>query len=200
MKTTVSNLTTKEKIVRVAMDIIAKEGFQKITVRKIAAKAGVNIAAVNYHFGSKDAVINEALRQVTDELKNTFQHLNTINEDAETKLTIFINDYSKLMLDYPDIIRNMISQAIYNKPLDQHAEYMGFLHTQGIDLIKQTIRQIRPELDDHCLSLKTLHLMSSLSYHILLGEQISLLMGLDLYDEETFQMHTRILLENVCRH
>lgn len=199
MKTAVNNLTTKEKIIRVAMDIIAEEGFQNITVRKIAAKAGVNIAAVNYHFGSKDAVINEALRHVTDELKKTFKHLNAINEDPETKLSIFINSYTEIMLDYPDIIRNMISHAIHNRPLDQHTEYMGFLYSEGINLIKETIGQIRPDLDDHFLSIKTLHLLSSLSFHILLGEQISVLMGVDLSNEKTYNMHTQIVLENVCR-
>lgn len=51
-------LSTKQKILQAAMDIIAAEGLEKTTVRKIAARAGVNIAAVNYHFGGKDAVIN----------------------------------------------------------------------------------------------------------------------------------------------
>lgn len=199
MKSQLDSLTTKEKIVRVAMDIIAEEGFQNITIRKISAKAGVNVAAINYHFGSKDAVINEALKAVTDQLKNTFEYLKAGNESEKTKLAIFVEKYTDVMLKYPDILKNMIDHAIHNKPLDEQVEYLTYLKTEGIELIKQTIGQILPDQDDYLLYLKTLHLVSGLSFPFLMGEQIKVLMGVDLYKQEVRQMHTKILLENVCR-
>jgi AcrR family transcriptional regulator len=199
MKTQKDSLTTKEKIIRVAMDIIAQEGFQNITVRKIATQAGVNVAAINYHFGSKDAVISEALKTVTDELKSTFEYLKASNERAETKLAAFINSYTNIMLNYPDIIKNMIYHAINNKPLDGHAEYLKFLKIEGIELIKQTIGQIRPDQEDYILYLKTLNLVSGLSFPFLMGEQTKEVMGIDFHNREIGQMHTKILLENICR-
>ncbi|MDD4238237.1 MAG: TetR/AcrR family transcriptional regulator [Desulfotomaculaceae bacterium] len=199
IKSQFDSLTTKEKIIRVAMDIIAEEGFQNITIRKIAAKAGVNVAAINYHFGSKDAVINEALKTVTDQLKNTFEYLKASNEIGETRLAIFVEKYTDIMLKYPDIIKNMINHAIHSKPLDEQVEYLTYLKTEGIEAIKQTIGQIRPDQDDYLLYLKTLHLVSGLSFPFLMGEQINVLMGVDFYNQEIRQMHTKILLENVCR-
>ncbi|MDD3655009.1 MAG: TetR/AcrR family transcriptional regulator [Desulfotomaculaceae bacterium] len=194
-----NTLTTKEKIIRVVMNIIAEDGFQNITIRKIAARAGVNVAAINYHFGSKDAVINEALRTVTSQLRNTFQFLKESNESGETRLARFINDYTDIMLRYPDIIKNVIYQQIHHKQLDEQAEYVTFLQTEGIELIKQSIRQIRPELNESSLHLKTLHLVSSISFPILMGEQVKEIMGVDLLDGEIRQMHTKVILENVCR-
>lgn len=76
MENQLNGLSTKERIIRVTMDMIAEEGLQNITIRKIAARAGVNVAAVNYHFGSKDVLINEALRNVIDQLKSAFEYLN----------------------------------------------------------------------------------------------------------------------------
>jgi AcrR family transcriptional regulator len=45
------------------LDLGVYQGFQNITIRKTAAGAGVNAAAVNDHPGSKDAVIIVKLRQ-----------------------------------------------------------------------------------------------------------------------------------------
>lgn len=194
-----NTLTTKEKIIRVVMDIIAEEGFQNLTIRKIAARAGVNVAAINYHFGSKDAVINEALKTVTDQLKNTFEFLKTRNESGETRLALFINNYTDIMSEYPDIIKNVIYHQIHNKQLDEQVEYVTFLRTEGIELIKHTIEQIRPELNEHILYLKTLHLVSSISFPILMGEQVKEIMGVDLFNREIRQIHTKVLLENVIR-
>jgi AcrR family transcriptional regulator len=43
------------------VDVIAREGWEAVTVRKIAARAGVNFALVNYHFGSKTNVMVAAI-------------------------------------------------------------------------------------------------------------------------------------------
>lgn len=44
------------------MELFAEKGYEKTSVRDLAAAAGVNVAAVNYHFGSKDALYYECLR------------------------------------------------------------------------------------------------------------------------------------------
>lgn len=49
-----NDLNTKEKIFRAAVSVFAAKGYATATVREICARAGVNIAAVNYHFGSKE--------------------------------------------------------------------------------------------------------------------------------------------------
>lgn len=47
----------RERILSAAVPLFAESGFDAVGVRAIAAAARVNIAAVNYHFGSKDALI-----------------------------------------------------------------------------------------------------------------------------------------------
>lgn len=46
--------TTKEKIIQAASDIFSAKGYHSATTQDICEQAGVNIAAVNYHFGGKD--------------------------------------------------------------------------------------------------------------------------------------------------
>lgn len=53
-----SEISTKDRILDAAEELFAEEGFAT-SLRAITASAGVNLAAVNYHFGSKDALIQE---------------------------------------------------------------------------------------------------------------------------------------------
>jgi len=57
---------TKLALINAAGKLFADKGFEGTSVRAIAEEAGANIAAVNYHFGSKENLYTEALRYVVD--------------------------------------------------------------------------------------------------------------------------------------
>ncbi|MDB5429537.1 MAG: TetR family transcriptional regulator [Caulobacter sp.] len=59
---------TKNLVFNAAERLFALNGFQNVSVRDITAEAGVNLASVNYHFGSKDALLFEIFRRRTVEL------------------------------------------------------------------------------------------------------------------------------------
>lgn len=54
--------STRERILAVARRKFAEKGFRTTTVAEICRGAGANIAAVNYHFGGKEALYREAWR------------------------------------------------------------------------------------------------------------------------------------------
>jgi len=49
---------TKERILDAAEDLFAEQGFAGASLRAVTRTAGVNLAAVNYHFGSKEALFH----------------------------------------------------------------------------------------------------------------------------------------------
>lgn len=49
--------STKARIIEAAEHLFADSGIAATSLRHITARAGVNLAAVNYHFGSRDALI-----------------------------------------------------------------------------------------------------------------------------------------------
>lgn len=53
---------TRERLLRAASELFAATGLHGATVRDIAGAAGANVAAANYHFGSKEALYLEVLR------------------------------------------------------------------------------------------------------------------------------------------
>jgi AcrR family transcriptional regulator len=67
---------TRTSILDAAERLYADRGFADVTLRDIVAAAGVNLAAVNYHFGSKDELIAELF--VTRSLATTRERLNEL--------------------------------------------------------------------------------------------------------------------------
>lgn len=59
---------TKLAVFAAAERLFALHGFAAVSVRDITAAAGVNLASVNYHFGSKDAPLFEIFRRRTAEM------------------------------------------------------------------------------------------------------------------------------------
>jgi len=53
---------TREKLLAAASDVFVDKGFRDATVAEICRRAGANISAVNYYFGSKEALYQEAWR------------------------------------------------------------------------------------------------------------------------------------------
>ena len=66
--TDTNEAATKAAVFAAAERLFALHGFQNVSVRDITAEAGVNLASVNYHFGSKDALLFEIFRRRTGEL------------------------------------------------------------------------------------------------------------------------------------
>ncbi|WP_018413378.1 TetR/AcrR family transcriptional regulator [Methyloversatilis thermotolerans] len=54
---------TQLRIMDAAQSLFAAHGFEATSMRMITTTAGVNLAAVNYHFGSKDALVQAVLRR-----------------------------------------------------------------------------------------------------------------------------------------
>jgi AcrR family transcriptional regulator len=57
----------REALIEGAKTCLKEKGYSRTTARDIATAAGVSLAAIGYHFGSKEALMNEAMGQALDE-------------------------------------------------------------------------------------------------------------------------------------
>lgn len=99
-----AHFSTKERILSAAEDLFAQFGFAGTSLRQVTNHAEVNIAAVNYHFGSKENLVAEVFRRRLDELSG--KRLAALSEatqqhpgELEPILAAFIEPALALTLD-----------------------------------------------------------------------------------------------------
>jgi len=74
---------TKERILDSAEYFFARKGFHNTSLRAITGRAGVNLAAVNYHFGSKEALLEAVFeRRLVPLNRVRRQNLEVVRETA----------------------------------------------------------------------------------------------------------------------
>jgi len=58
-------LSTKEKIMNVAIDLFSESGYDKVSMRDIAGVVGINVASIYNHFPSKNSILESILEDYT---------------------------------------------------------------------------------------------------------------------------------------
>ncbi|WP_371185400.1 TetR/AcrR family transcriptional regulator [Thalassotalea maritima] len=77
-------MDTKTKILNAAEILFAENGFTSTSLREITSEADVNLAAVNYHFGSKKELIKALMKRYLDELSEPLvASLKQVNEQQQ---------------------------------------------------------------------------------------------------------------------
>jgi len=88
---------TRMRLLDAAREVFSQHSFQGATVREISRRAEANVAAVNYHFGSKDGLLAEALNFAQ------LAALQKANVEAaecpKIRLRMFLCDFMLMLLD-----------------------------------------------------------------------------------------------------
>ena len=80
-----SQTDTRQRIIDAAEQLFAEKGFNNTTMRAITGLAEVNLAAVNYHFGSKEFLLQEVFeRHILPLNKERRLRLEAVRAEART--------------------------------------------------------------------------------------------------------------------
>ena len=79
---------TKEQILNVAEKLFAEKGFAGTTLRGVIREAEVNIAAVHYHFGSKEKLFSAVVRRVAKQIIQAQQQQLKDYENREQPISV----------------------------------------------------------------------------------------------------------------
>ena len=92
----------REIIITTAMNLFGQKGFDGTSVREIAAGADVNLAMINYYFGSKEKLFESVVEYKASFLKGVLEELvnNKLLSQIE-KIDIVIDSYIERMFQSP---------------------------------------------------------------------------------------------------
>ncbi|MFT5041918.1 MAG: AcrR family transcriptional regulator [Hyphomicrobiaceae bacterium] len=113
-------ITTRERLLETAARLFAERGKDGVSIRDIAAEAGVRHGGINYHFRSKDELYNEALMRFGPAAVQTVltQELPTglSPEAAKSVFTKMIRELVKVEVQQLDPIAAGLFRAEISNP------------------------------------------------------------------------------------
>jgi AcrR family transcriptional regulator len=181
-------------IINATIECIEKYGIQGTTNRKIAEMAGVNNAAINYYFRSKDALIRRCM-QITLENAFDFKDFENLPGDtAQQRCAAIFDDLVTGGLNYPGLTRSHFYELLTEGKYDSIAveklnEFVGDLardlEGRGVDLDAQ-------ELQLACVQITTAVMMAILAPRLFAAK-----FGIDMSDEKNRQRFVQRLVERL---
>ncbi|QSF47263.1 TetR/AcrR family transcriptional regulator [Paenibacillus tianjinensis] len=140
-----SEKDTKQTILDATVELIRENGFGCATLRNIAAKADINLALVNYYFGSKDHLLGAAVRVLVSTFNDAFQVLEDDLLPPRERLKEFFIRYITNLERYPGLAKQMLDQR--HVILGSHDEYARYCKMMRIEKILAALQEITGEQD-----------------------------------------------------
>lgn len=123
----------RQRLINAAISVFGECGFRGATTRRIADEAGVNEVTIFRLFGSKSALLEEAVRQ--SEMRNLHPaHAELPEEpgDPEAELEAWARDHWRAMRERRSVIRKMMGE------IEEHPEISACM-TEGWDRMRNNV-------------------------------------------------------------
>jgi len=176
----------KTRILNVIIDSLNKqEDLTLLTVRQIAKMADVNIALINYYFGSKDLLIQEAVSTVMESYTTSlFQNQQGVSSKQR-------------IIDFVINIGDFSFQNYYlSKFAIQHDMLSGSTSTSSILMIplREYYKNSKNDLELKLLSLQIIVPIQSIFLH---ADKISGFLYVDIFNKKSRDQIVKQIIDNV---
>ncbi len=156
-----SRENAKSRLLESAVAVFSEKGYAA-TIAEIANAAEANIAAVNYHYGSKDELFRQVLRRAFEQADSKFPILAPSGATPAQRLEAFMRGFLERSLDPgPAGHFNRIMSKSINS--DDTPHELIFEEVQQLELkhLDQILRDLLETNDDELLRFATVNVISS---------------------------------------
>jgi AcrR family transcriptional regulator len=178
---------TRTRILDAAEALFMLHGFAGTSMRQLTSNAGVNLAAVNYHFGSKDALIEAVFRRRLDPMNAArLAALEALESDARARplapeaiIRAFIGPSLRMIEDAKGGGRNFIRLLgrTYTDPAKPIRALIGQLYESTMERYKAALRRALPEMPADELVWRMHFMFGTLSYTLAATDTVQLIAG-----------------------
>ncbi len=131
------NKNTEQKIFDAATELFLEKGVDRTSVREIAAKAGINLALMNYYFRSKENLFDTIFSELV--VKNTKKLIQILDSDQslEEKIRQYVAAYIDMLSENPLLVSFVMS--ILHRSQDKITEKKAVSNLYSTDKFTQQI-------------------------------------------------------------
>jgi TetR/AcrR family transcriptional regulator, regulator of cefoperazone and chloramphenicol sensitivity len=194
---TFQSVSTRQKILLAAIDIIEKKGLHAATVRAVAEAAGVNLASINYHFRTKGKLLEEVQRKTVE---NFTEEMRAIISDEKRDVRKTLQDFFEYVMKgavrLPNMSKAHIQQTLLGGRYDtlfvrRLNELLGELSTK--------IQAAGPVKDKARLNRSLTHAFSGVMFTALMPKMYKSFSGINLEDDASRKAYIRSIVDDLLR-
>ncbi len=104
----------KEKLIRAGIELFAEYGYDKVSIRQIAAAAGVNSSMISYYFNGKGGLYEAIIKELLHNFDEFFADIETDKVDPREALKLYIRIISEIHRKYPPHFVKLIYREMLN--------------------------------------------------------------------------------------
>jgi len=175
---------TRTRILDAAEELFMQQGFGGTSMRLLTSKAGVNLAAVNYHFGSKDALIEAVFRRRLDPMNTAriaaLEVLETSGTpDADAIIRAFVGASLRMLEDAKGGGRNFIRLLgrTYTEPAKGIRHLIGQMYAPTMQRYKAALERALPHMPREELVWRMHFMFGTLAYTLAATDTVQLIAG-----------------------
>ncbi len=109
------SVKTKQKILTTATELFLKKGVDRVGVREIATKAGINLSLMNYYFQSKEKLFETIFDLLVKDKAVTIREILESNLSIDEKIRAYTHSYIDILLEKPILVSFVLS-VIHRNP------------------------------------------------------------------------------------
>jgi len=172
---------TRTRILDAAEELFMQHGFEGTSMRLLTGKAGVNLAAVNYHFGSKDALIEAVFRRRLDPMNTErIAALERLEDPSpEDIIRAFVGPSLRLIEDAKGGGRNFIRLLgrTYTEPAKTIRALIGQMYAPAMQRYKAALERALPQMPPDELVWRMHFMFGTLAYTLAATDTVQLIAG-----------------------
>jgi AcrR family transcriptional regulator len=172
---------TRTRILDAAEELFMQHGFEGTSMRQLTARAQVNLAAVNYHFGSKDALIEAVFRRRLDPMNaERIAALDRLQDlSPESIIRAFIGPSLRLIEDAKGGGRNFIRLLgrTYTEPAKELRVLIGGMYAPTMERYKAALERALPQMPKDELVWRMHFMFGTLAYTLAATDTVQLIAG-----------------------
>lgn len=133
----------RRALIEAAQAILAARPAGKLTVREVAARAGCDVALVNYYFGSKEGLLAAALEDALAELRQVLETYTRMEGTFEDQVRRMVREPILAMGERRHLPRMIIGQILLERgpQADRWIAALGLSQLQAVgDIVEEGIR------------------------------------------------------------
>lgn len=164
-----SKENTRDKILNAAGEVFAEQGFEGATIRAITQRAGVNVAAVNYHFRDKAELYTRLMFDACCARKIADEVMAQPIETSKKKLRTIIFHWLGYMLDpdRPEWQRLLMAREMANPTTALDALVENNIRPLRDDCLRPTLRELTDDrFDEKKLRYISASIMGQCHYYL----------------------------------